>query len=97
MELNPRVKISLGCENENREESNFCSTHLHSYTFSQIPDRRRRGLSAAPAATMRTLSQCKEATTVTLTEAQPVASSIRNGNGSVVLKEQQREQQASGD
>ena len=86
------------------EESNFCSTHLHSYTFSQIPDRRRRGLSAAPAApaaptaaTMRTLSQCKEATTVTLTEAQPVASSIRNGNGSVVLKEQQREQQASGD
>ena len=80
------------------EESYFCLSHLHNYTFSQIPDRRRRGLSAvpaaaAPAATMRTLSQCKEATTVTLTEAQPVASSL---NG-VVLKEQQREQQASGD
>ena len=83
------------------EESYFRSTQLPSNTFSQIPDRRRRGLSAAPAAaapaaTMRTLSQCKEATTVTLTEAQPVASSL-NGNGSVVLKEQQREQQASGD
>ena len=81
------------------EESYFCLSHPHNYTFPQIPDRRRRGLSAvpaaaaAPAATMRTLSQCKEATTVTLTEAQPVASAL---NG-VVLKEQQREQQASGD
>ena len=69
---------------------------------SQIPDLRRSGLSAAApaaAATMRTLSQCKEATTATLTEAQPAVatttlrhSSIGNGNGAVVKEEEEEEE-----
>ena len=64
--------------------------------FSQIPDLRRSGLSAAaPAVTMRTLSQCKEATTVTLTEAQPVALPLTthssNGNG---VKQQEEEEES---
>ena len=77
---------------------------------SQIPDFRRSGLSAAPAApaaaavTMRTLSQCKEATTATLTEAQPAVtattrallrhSSIGNGNGAVVKEEEEEEEES---
>ena len=54
---------------------------------------------------MRTLSQCKEATTATLTEAQPAVtattrallrhSSIGNGNGAVVKEEEEEEEEES--